>query len=75
MREGEYTGFRPTQPFMISGDVDKLQVRDDEAGQKAPLVQSNQPAGVLVNGSARYPLSLRSVRIEPEPVFKPGLSL
>ena len=37
-------GNMPTEPLMILGDVDTLQIRADVDEQNAPLVQADQPA-------------------------------
>ncbi len=74
VRAGEFAGTTPTEPLLILGEVDKLQVRADVDEQNASLVQPNQPAVAFLKGSTRNPLPLRFVRIEPYVIPKRSLT-
>jgi HlyD family secretion protein len=74
VREGEYAGTTPTEPLMILGETDRLQVRADVDEQNAPLVVANQPAVAFLKGDTTRPIPLRFVRIEPYVVPKRSLT-
>jgi HlyD family secretion protein len=74
VREGEYAGTTPTDPLMILGDTDRLQIRADVDEQNAPLVVPNQPAVAFLKGDTKSPIPLRFVRIEPYVVPKKSLT-
>ena len=73
-REGEYAGTTPTDPLMILGDTDRLQIRADVDEQNAPLVVANEPAVAFLKGDTKSPIPLRFVRIEPYVVPKKSLT-
>src|SRR5579859_3003154 len=74
VREGEYAGTTPTDPLMILGETDKLQIRADVDEQNAPLVAAHQPAVAFLKGDTKNPFPLRFVRIEPYVVPKRSLT-
>jgi multidrug efflux pump subunit AcrA (membrane-fusion protein) len=74
VREGEYAGTTPTDPLMILGETEKLQIRADVDEQNAPLVMANQPAVAFLKGDTLSPIPLRFVRIEPFVVPKKSLT-
>jgi RND family efflux transporter MFP subunit len=74
VREGEYAGLTPTEPLMILGDTDRLQIRADVDEQNAPLVVAKQPAVAFLKGDTRNPIPLHFVRIEPYVVPKRSLT-
>lgn len=74
VREGEYAGTTPTEPLMILGETDRLQIRTDVDEQNAPLVSPNQPAVAFLKGDTKSPIPLRFVRIEPYVVPKRSLT-
>jgi HlyD family secretion protein len=74
VREGEYAGTTPTEPLMILGDTEHLQIRADVDEQNAPLVVADQPAVAFLKGDTQNPIPLRFVRIEPYVVPKRSLT-
>jgi len=74
VRAGEFAETKPTEPLMILGEIDRLQIRADVDEQNAPLVQANQPAVAFLKGSTQNPLPLRFVRIEPFVIPKKSLT-
>jgi multidrug efflux pump subunit AcrA (membrane-fusion protein) len=74
VREGEYAGTTPTDPLMILGETDHLQIRADVDEQNAPLVVANQPAVAYLKGDTKSPIPLRFIRIEPYVVPKKSLT-
>ncbi len=74
VREGEYAGTTPTEPLMILGETDRLQIRTDVDEQNAPLVKPNEPAVAFLKGDTKSPIPLRFVRIEPFVVPKKSLT-
>lgn len=74
VREGEYAGTTPTEPLMILGETDRLQIRTDVDEQNAPLVTPNEPAVAFLKGDTKSPIPLRFVRIEPYVVPKKSLT-
>lgn len=73
-RAGEFAETKPTEPLMILGEIDHLQIRADVDEQNAPLVVTNQPAVAFLKGSTQNPLPLRFVRIEPYVIPKKSLT-
>ena len=73
-RAGEYAGTTPSEPLMILGDVDTLQIRADVDEQNAPLVQTNQPAVAFLKGHTQDSFPLRFVRIDPFVIPKRSLT-
>jgi HlyD family secretion protein len=73
-RAGEFAETKPTEPLMILGEIDQLQIRADVDEQNAPLVVTNQPAVAFLKGSTQNPLPLRFVRIEPYVIPKKSLT-
>ena len=73
-RPGEYANTLATEPLMILGDVDQLQIRADVDEQNAPLVQSNQPAVAFLKGDTQRKLPLRFIRIDPFVIPKRSLT-
>ncbi len=74
VREGEYAGTTPTDPLMILGETDRLQIRADVDEQNAPLVVANEPAVAFLKGDTKSPIPLHFVRIEPYVVPKRSLT-
>lgn len=74
VREGEYAGTNPTDPLMILGETERLQIRADVDEQNAPLVAANQPAVAFLKGDTKNPIQLHFVRIEPFVVPKKSLT-
>lgn len=74
VREGEYAGTTPTDPLLILGDTEHLQIRADVDEQNAPLVAPNQPAVAFLKGDTKNPIPLRFTRIEPYVVPKRSLT-
>src|SRR5260370_41853491 len=65
VREGEYAGTTPTDPLMILGETDKLQIRADVDEQNAPLVSAHQPAVAFFKEDTQNPFPLRFTRYTP----------
>ena len=63
-----------SEPLMLLGDVDKLQVRCDVDEQNAVLVQPQQPAVATLKGHVQLRMPLRFVRVEPYVVPKRSLT-
>lgn len=74
VRAGEFAGTTPTEPLMILGEVDKLQVRAEVDEQNAPLVEAGRPAVAYLKGDTEKKLPLRFVRIEPFVIPKRSLT-
>ncbi len=74
IREGEYANVQTSEPLMILGDVNTLQIRADVDEQNAPLVLPNQKAVAYLKGDTKNPIPLRFVRIEPFVVPKRSLT-
>ena len=74
VRAGEFAGTTPTEPLMILGEVEKLQVRAEVDEQNAPLVEANRPAVAYLKGTTLHKLPLRFVRIEPFVIPKRSLT-
>ena len=73
-RAGEYETLAPSEPMMILGDVNTLQIRADVDEQNAWMVQPDQRAVAFLKGDTRNPLPLRFVRIEPFVIPKRSLT-
>jgi RND family efflux transporter MFP subunit len=75
VREGEFAPAAAlSDPLMLLGDVDKLQVRAEIDEQNAVLVSPNQPAVATIKGHSDLKMPLRFVRIEPYVVPKRSLT-
>lgn len=75
VREGEFAPAAAlSDPLMLLGDVDRLQVRAEVDEQNAILVSPNQPAEASLKGNAEFKMQLRFVRIEPYVVPKRSLT-
>jgi RND family efflux transporter MFP subunit len=74
IREGEYANPAATEPPMILGETDVLQIRADVDEQNAPMVQANQPAVAYIKGDTQNPIPLRFVRIDPFVIPKRSLT-
>ena len=74
VRAGEFAGTTPTEPLLILGEVEKLQVRAEVDEQNAPLVEANRPAVAYLKGDTQRKLPLRFVRIEPFVIPKRSLT-
>jgi len=75
VREGEFAPAAAlTDPLMLLGDVDRMQVRAEVDEQNAVLVAPNQPAEASLKGNSLLKMSLRFVRIEPYVVPKRSLT-
>jgi len=74
VREGEYANVNPTEPLIILGEVDTLQIRADVDEQNAWQVRANEPAVAYLKGDTKNALPVRFVRIEPFVVPKKSLT-
>ena len=74
IREGEQANLSPSEPLMVLGEVESLQIRADVDEQNAPLVSPNQAAVAYLKGNTSHPLPLRFLRIEPLVVPKRSLT-
>ncbi|HTI71373.1 MAG TPA: biotin/lipoyl-binding protein [Candidatus Limnocylindria bacterium] len=75
VREGEFASAAAlSDPLMLLGDVDKLQVRAEIDEQNAVLVVPNSAAVSTLKGHAELKMPLRFVRIEPYVVPKRSLT-
>lgn len=74
IRAGEYANLVPTDPLMILGEVNTLQIRADVDEQNAPLVVPNRPAVAFLKGDTQHPIPLRFVRIDPFVIPKRSLT-
>ena len=54
-----------TDPLILLGDIETLQVRADIDEVNAPLVQPGSPAVAYLKGSTEQVISLEFIRIEP----------
>ena len=72
--EGEYANVNPSEPLIILGEVDTLQIRADVDEQNAWQVRTNEPAVAFLKGDTKHPLPIRFVRIEPYVVPKKSLT-
>ncbi len=73
-RAGEYANLTPSDPMMILGEVNTLQIRADVDEQNASLVQANQPAVAFLKGDTKTAIPLRFIRIEPFVIPKRSLT-
>ncbi len=74
-RAGEYaltTG--ATEPLMLLGDTEQLQVRAEVDEVNAPLVTPQAPGAAYLKGSTTHAIPLQFVRIEPYIVPKKALT-
>ncbi|MDB6053538.1 MAG: Secretion protein HlyD family protein [Verrucomicrobiales bacterium] len=74
IRAGEYANLNATDPLMILGNVNTLQVRADVDEQSAPMVEAEQPAEASIKGDTSNRMPLKFVRIEPFVVPKKSLT-
>ena len=74
VREGEYANIQTSEPLMILGEVNTLQIRADVDEQNAPLVMPDQRAVAYLKGDTKSPIPLRFVRIDPFVVPKRSLT-
>lgn len=75
VREGEFASAAAlSDPLMLLGDVDRLQVRAEVDEQNAVLVAAQQPAEASLKGNSKMKMALRFVRIEPYVVPKRSLT-
>ncbi len=74
VREGEYANVNPSEPLIILGEVDTLQIRADVDEQNAWQVRANEPAVAFLKGDTKNALPVRFVRIEPLVVPKRSLT-
>jgi RND family efflux transporter MFP subunit len=75
VRAGEFAPATTTsEPLMLLGDVDRLQVRAEVDEQNALLVGPGQPAEASLKGHADLKATLKFVRIEPYVVPKRSLT-
>ncbi len=75
VRAGEYaltTG--ATEPLMLLGETEQLQVRADVDEVNAPLVTPRAPGVAYLKGSTTHAIPLEFVRIEPYIVPKKSLT-
>jgi HlyD family secretion protein len=74
IRAGEYANVQTSEPLMILGEVNTLQIRADVDEQNAPLVLPDQKAVAYLKGDTKNAIPLRFVRIEPFVVPKRSLT-
>ncbi|NBR86794.1 MAG: biotin/lipoyl-binding protein [Verrucomicrobia bacterium] len=74
VRAGEFAGTTPTEPLVVLGEVEKLQVRAEVDEQDAPRVEANRAAVAYLKGDTQRKLPLRFVRIEPFVIPKRSLT-
>lgn len=75
VRSGEFAPAATlSEPLMLLGDVDTLQVRAEVDEQNAVLVSPDRPAVASLKGHADLKMQLRFVRIEPYVVPKRSLT-
>lgn len=75
IRAGEYAlTMGATEPLMLVGDTQRLQVRADVDEVNAPLVRPNRPGVAYLKGDTTHPIPLTFVRIEPYIVPKRALT-
>lgn len=73
-RSGEYANVLATDPLMILGEVNRLQIRGDIDEQNAPLFEPGQPAVAYLKGDTKNQIPLHFVRVEPFVVPKKSLT-
>lgn len=71
---GEYAKGGATEPIILLGDIETLQVRADIDEVNAPLVQPGSPAVAYLKGSTDHAIPLEFIRIEPFIVPKRSLT-
>ena len=75
VRVGEYAPAAAlTEPLMLLGDVDRLQVRAEVDEQNALLVRPEGAAEASLKGHAEMKMKLRFIRIEPFVIPKRNLT-
>jgi hypothetical protein len=74
IRGGEYAQVMPTDPLMLLGDTETLQVRADIDEVNAPLVVPGSPAVAYLKGYTDKAIPLTFDRIEPYIVPKRSLT-
>jgi multidrug resistance efflux pump len=74
IRAGEYAQGRGTEPVILLGDIETLQIRADIDEVNAPLVQPGSPAVAYLKGSTERAIPLEFIRIEPFIVPKRSLT-
>ena len=74
IRAGEYAKGGATEPLILLGDVETLQVRADIDEVNAPLVRPGSPAVAYLKGATERAIPLEFVRIEPFIIPKRSLT-
>lgn len=75
VRPGEYANlFANTEPLMLLGQTDVLQLRTDVDEENASRVRPGAPAVAYIKGSREEPIELEFIRIEPYVVPKRSLT-
>ena len=74
IRAGEYAKGGASEPIILLGDIDTLQIRADIDEVNAPLVQPGTPAVAYLKGSTEQSIPLKFIRIEPFIVPKRSLT-
>jgi hypothetical protein len=74
VRAGEYATVNPTEPLIILGDTETLQVRADIDEVNAPVVVPGSPAVAYLKGFTDKAIPLTFDRIEPYIVPKRSLT-
>lgn len=74
IREGEYAQQNPSEPLMLLGNVDVMQLRADVDEDSAPRIRPGCEAVAFMKGTSSDPIPLRFVRIEPYVVPKRSLT-
>ena len=74
IRAGEYALVTTSDPLLLLGDTETLQVRADIDEVNAPLVVPESPAVAYLKGQTRQSIPLRFDRIEPYIVPKRSLT-
>ena len=73
-RAGEYATAGATEPLILLGDTQRLQVRADVDEVNAPLVRAGSEGVAYLKGSTTQAIPLSFVRIEPYIVPKKSLT-
>jgi len=74
VRAGEYAVVGATDPLVLLGDMQTLQVRADVDEVNAPLVKAGAPGVAYLKGSTTQSIPLQFARIEPYIVPKKSLT-
>lgn len=74
IRAGEYAMPGGTEPLILLGDTNQLQVRADVDEVNAPLIKPGSPAIAYPKGATTQPIQLTFVRIEPYIIPKKSLT-